>query len=221
MRPTVSGLGDPLSAFHVAESAGVASRLDLACMNAALAGAGSLTHGARLFVNASPMTLLDGTVDPSELERQLLSSGSTPESVVIELTEHAEVDDLATLGDITGALRGVGFGLALDDAGAGNNSLERIARLRPDYVKIDRSLVSGCDRDQALRQLVEVLASFGRMLGARVVAEGVETLGELHAVSAAGADLAQGYVIARPSWGCPPVAPAATAAITGSSGAAG
>lgn len=217
MRPMLAGFDDPLAAFRAAEGAGLASQLDRACVQSAIDCLPEVPTGARLFVNASPTTLLDGTLTATGLADEIRARGGPPESVVIELTEHAEVSDLGALADATTSLRRAGVGVALDDAGTGNNSLERISLLRPDYVKLDRSLVRGCDQSFHLLELVRILTTFCVALGATVIAEGIETVRELTAVKRAGAHMAQGFGIARPSQGYPRVDSATASTITRSS----
>ena len=71
----------------------------------------------------------------------------------------------------------------------------------PDVIKLDRSIVAGAATDSVLRSLVRSLSDFGHGLGASVVAEGIETLGEFEAAVEAGVDYAQGYLLGRPA--CP------------------
>ena len=92
--------------------------------------------------------------------------------------------------------RGVRF--AVDDVGAGYSGLGQLATLRPTYVKLDRGLVRGLDREPARVALVRALADYARGTGGMLVAEGVETVEELAHVRAAGAPLVQGFLLARP-----------------------
>jgi EAL domain-containing protein (putative c-di-GMP-specific phosphodiesterase class I) len=103
------------------------------------------------------------------------------------------------------ALRRVGFGFAIDDAGAGYASFALIAALRPTVIKIDREIVAGIARDDAKQALVEAFVAFGRRIGARLLAEGIERRADLAMVTALGVDLGQGYLLGRP--GPEPAAP--------------
>jgi len=97
------------------------------------------------------------------------------------------------------ALRRFGFGFAIDDAGAGYASFALIAALRPSVIKIDRQIVHGIRADDAKQALVEAFVSFGRRIGARLVAEGIETRRELATLTALGVELGQGFLLGRPS----------------------
>jgi EAL domain-containing protein (putative c-di-GMP-specific phosphodiesterase class I) len=120
------------------------------------------------------------------------------ERVVVELTEHLRVDDYAGLGEAVARLRRYGARLSVDDAGAGYASFSHVLELRPDMVKLDRSLVRRIDRDGLRRDLAASLVGFAHRAGALVVAEGLETAAELATVEALGVEYGQGYYLARP-----------------------
>lgn len=117
----------------------------------------------------------------------------------MEVTEHAPVSDYAALEQVLAPYRAAGLRLAVDDAGAGYASLTHVLAVRPDLVKVDMALVRGADTDVARRTLLRALVELGHSTGAQLVAEGVETAGELRAVADCGVHLVQGYYLARPS----------------------
>ena len=97
------------------------------------------------------------------------------------------------------ALRRIGFGFAVDDAGAGYASFALIAALRPTVIKIDRDVVHGISRNDAKQALVEAFVSFGRRIGAHLLAEGIERRADLAALTELGVELGQGYLLGRPA----------------------
>jgi len=119
--------------------------------------------------------------------------------IVVELTEHAEVVDYPTLLGVLGPLRADGLRIAVDDTGAGFASLRHVLALGADIIKLDRSLISGLEHDPVRHALVGALTRFAAETGSRVVAEGVETEGELMAVQALGVQCVQGYLLGRPA----------------------
>jgi EAL domain-containing protein (putative c-di-GMP-specific phosphodiesterase class I) len=119
--------------------------------------------------------------------------------LVLEITEHAEVDSYATLGEALRPLRDGGLRLAIDDAGAGYASLRHVIELQPDVIKIDRSLVHGLAEDRARRRIVSNFVLLARDLQATVIAEGVEVSADLAAIRDLGVDAAQGNLVARPT----------------------
>lgn len=124
--------------------------------------------------------------------------------VVLEITERASIDNLETLGPRVGELRAAGYRIAIDDLGAGYAGLTAFAVLEPDIVKLDMTLVRGADGSRPKRRIIGSVADACRDLGMLVVAEGVETRGELGAVLDAGCDLVQGYLLGKPAPSFPP-----------------
>jgi len=88
--------------------------------------------------------------------------------------------------------------VAIDDAGAGYESLARIEQLRPAFMKLHRDAVSGIEMDAARQTFVKTLVAFADAHGCKIIAEGVETEAEQQALQAAGVPLAQGYFVGRP-----------------------
>ena len=88
--------------------------------------------------------------------------------------------------------------LSVDDAGAGFSGLSHILKLSPDFIKLDRELIKGVDTDPVRRALTASLVGFAAGTKAKIIAEGIETADELHAVRALGVDYVQGYYLGRP-----------------------
>jgi EAL domain-containing protein (putative c-di-GMP-specific phosphodiesterase class I) len=118
--------------------------------------------------------------------------------VLLELSEHDQVEDYAALNAALEPFRARGMRLAIDDVGAGFSSLRHIVVTAPDVIKIDRSIVTGLNSDPVLTKLVESLVEFGHGCRVRVVAEGVETAGEAAALRTLGVDYGQGWHHGRP-----------------------
>lgn len=158
-------------------------------------------------MNVEPASLLDPTV------RGALTESGPLGGVVVEITEHRAVP-LVDLEPVLDRLRGDGALIAVDDAGAGYSGLSQILGLRPSILKLDRSLVSGIDTDEAKAAMVEMLGVFAGRIDAWVLAEGIETQAELDRVVEIGVPLAQGYHLARPAppWTSLPTGTAASLA---------
>jgi EAL domain-containing protein (putative c-di-GMP-specific phosphodiesterase class I) len=125
--------------------------------------------------------------------------------VALEITE---TTPLFAIGDLRGRLaelKRLGFHLALHDLGAASPALSTFARIHPEIVKLDRSLVRGIDRDAAKQKHLRSLINLCGDLGIHVVAQGVETVAERAALVAVGCDLQQGYLFAHPGPAFPPV----------------
>ena len=176
--------------LEIAAAFDLRRQLELACLRAA-ADLGAPPEGRTLFVNAGPSTL----AHPEALElRDSLSA-----RLVVEVTEQEAVDDYEFLRRCLGKWLAKGVRLAVDDAGAGYSSLRHVVELSPDYLKLDRELVRGIDEDPTRQALMRAVVAFAREVGTSVIAEGVETQGELGALRDAHVHLVQGYLLARPA----------------------
>jgi EAL domain-containing protein (putative c-di-GMP-specific phosphodiesterase class I) len=154
----------------------------------------SLNDRARLFINLHPQEL----EDPKGLGRRLKRLSHAADRVVLEITERSRMLDVRKWRESTQMALDAGFALAVDDLGAGYSSLAVLAELKPQFFKIDMSIIRGCDTDEHKRRLVEMLCLFAAATGARVIAEGIETEGERATAARAGIHLLQGYLTGKP-----------------------
>jgi len=180
--------------FAEAHEAGIGVALEKRVVQDALLLLAHLPPDVRLSVNASPALILDPGF--AEIMHGL---GADRERVTIEITEHAAV---ARYEDIRAALlpdRECGLRLAVDDTGAGYASFAHVLLLRPDVIKLDRSLLVDIAHDGARRAFVTAIVLLALELDAEVTAEGVETGVELDVLRSLGVDTVQGYLLARPS----------------------
>ncbi len=168
---------------------GVRDEFELACIEA-IAACGPPPDDALLFVNMSASLLAHPAA--RELRDRL------PSRLVVELTEREAVEDYEVLRERIAVWQGTGVHLAIDDTGSGWSTLRHVVQLHPDFIKLDRSLISGLDRDRNCRALVSALAAFARESGATVIAEGVERAEEMEGLRDADVDLAQGWLFSRP-----------------------
>jgi PAS domain S-box-containing protein len=194
----------PDQIFAEAHRCGLALELEAATLGAIFDAAAALPEPAWLNINVSPELVLAG-------EPLVPILAGSARQVVLELTEHIAISDYPALRAALARL-GPSIRLAVDDAGAGFASLRHILELRPDYVKLDRAIVSRVDRDPARQALVAGLVDFAARTGAILVAEGVETEAEVRAVHRLGVPLAQGYRLGRPALAARVVGPLITTA---------
>lgn len=174
--------------FAEATSIGMGVELELIAVRRAITQLQEIS--GYLSINFSPRTLLD----PRCLE---LLADVPLERIVLELSEHYPVEDYGLITEVLNPLRAKGLRLAIDDVGAGFSSLRHIVLTSPDMIKLDRSIVDGIATDPLLQKLVNALVDFGHGSGARVVAEGVETMDDAIVLRSAGVDYAQGWYFAR------------------------
>lgn len=178
--------------FAEAWEVGLGIDLEMAALEAAVARVDDVPGDAYLSVNVSAGTLCSGA--PLSLARQLQG-----DRLVVEITEHAAIDEYEPVREAVAHLREAGVRLAVDDVGAGYAGLSQILRLAPDVVKLDMYLSRNIDEDVARQALVASTATFGLRVGTEVVAEGVESRGEAQALEQAGVGYAQGYFFGRPA----------------------
>lgn len=173
-----------------AERSGLREELEVACWDA-VASAGVPPDGRLLWVNLSPEAL----GHPGLLE----VAGRLTRRLVIELTEQDAVLNHTLLRERLRPWLARGALVAVDDAGAGFTSLEYVADIRPDFLKLSRGMVSGVDADPSRAAVLRATSAFAREVGARIVAEGVERVEELEALRAMEIDYGQGWLFGRPS----------------------
>jgi EAL domain-containing protein (putative c-di-GMP-specific phosphodiesterase class I) len=177
--------------FRDAAEVGMANVLETAAASAALTGLADLPSRAYLAINMSPATILD------PMFVGLFADGPV-DRVVLEVTEHAQVEDYDLLAEALRPFRDRGLRLAVDDAGSGYAGLRHILRLAPDIVKLDTELTRGIEQDRARRALAEALITFAEAMNLVIVAEGIETSDELQALRALGVACGQGFHLGRP-----------------------
>lgn len=158
----------------------------------ALRRAGELlsTVDGYVAMNVSPSTVLTPACTD-------LLAGLPLDRILLELSEHNQVEDYDRLGDVLAPLRARGMRLAVDDVGAGFSSLRHIVVTAPDVIKLDRSIVTGLGADPVLTVLVRSLVDLARACAATVVAEGVETEADADALRGLDVDLGQGWYFDR------------------------
>lgn len=174
--------------FAEAHSVGLGDQLELMALENAAALLGVDGYVA---LNVSPATLT--TARCAELLGRLPA-----DRILIELSEHDQVEDYEALAAALAAPRAAGMRLAIDDVGAGYSSLRHIMLTAPDVIKLDRSMVTGLAEDRVRRALVSSLVEFARSSDVTVVAEGIETAEDAAACLELGVDLGQGWFYGRP-----------------------
>jgi len=92
----------------------------------------------------------------------------------------------------------MGFNIAIDDCGSGYATLEAVAELRPDYLKVGHSLFNGVERDPIRRKIVDLVARCAESIGASTIAEAIETEAQLRVTRELNIDKGQGYLFAPP-----------------------
>jgi EAL domain-containing protein (putative c-di-GMP-specific phosphodiesterase class I) len=153
--------------------------------------------GCTVAVNISPLVLATADL-PEEIEAMLLQHGLSPGALIAEVTESTFIaDPLLAMESLT-RLRIKGIGLSMDDFGTGYSSLLTLLRLPFTELKIDRSFISACDRDDEAWKIIRTTVTLARELDLAVVAEGVETETVMSRLRAIGCHIGQGWQFGRP-----------------------
>jgi EAL domain-containing protein (putative c-di-GMP-specific phosphodiesterase class I) len=191
----------PLRIFQWAAAENRSLEVDRLCRARALEGfapLASLRHPPLLFLNFEAAVIHESTEGSETLARAVEAKGLSPGDVVIEINE-SEVDDAEELLRFVESHRNQGFLIALDDLGAGFSNLQRLATLKPEIVKVDRSIIAELDSRAGQKELFRSLVVLGRGLGALVLAEGVENEQEVAVCADLGTDLIQGFFFGVPA----------------------
>ena len=173
-------------------------QLDLLCVGAvfeALAENPITDH--LLFINLHPMTL-DSPEFWRKIQPWLWNLSIPPHRMVIEITESYAGHEMDKLEDFARRIRALEFRLAVDDLGSGVASLAHMARLAPDFIKVDRSLVQKVHRRPYQAALLNALSVFAERMNVGYIAEGIETAEELQAVIDADVPWGQGFIFGEP-----------------------
>ena len=199
VRPIGSEFRDVSSMFQAAEAADRSVELDLACLEAVAGGAAGMAQDVYLSVNLSPPTLEARMFRPGDVVTILTRNGICPSRTVVEVTERERVQDFEQLRRNLEGCRELGMRIAIDDVGAGYAGLRLLSEIRFDIVKLDLSVVQGGVHRTTSLAVIRALQDLVRQSHSTLVAEGIETGGQLELVRRLGIQAGQGYLLSRPA----------------------
>ncbi len=188
----------PFELFEQAEAKNLTAELDRHLLQIHLDNFAASSQPVWLFLNINPGTCIHPEASLEKLALQCQSSGIDPEKVVLELVETASDNPAALLEFILKA-KAHGFQIAIDDFGMGDSNFERLWRINPLIVKLDRSLLVNAENHSRARMLLESLVKMIRESGSLVLLEGIENSTQAHIALQTEADLLQGFLFARPT----------------------
>jgi EAL domain-containing protein (putative c-di-GMP-specific phosphodiesterase class I) len=199
--PRVSGLETADALFGAAERHHLIIELDRLCRRRALLSSGRIPSTAKIFVNTLPATIRDPEFRGRALIDFLDKAQVSPDRIVLEITEKLVIENYHLFREAMAYFTDLGMSFAVDDVGAGYSGLESIARLKPQFLKIDTGLVRDVHSSLVNREMVKAIIAMGEGIGSTVIAEGIQTDDEANALHAMGIDWGQGYLLARPDAG--------------------
>ncbi|MEZ0328597.1 MAG: EAL domain-containing protein [Dissulfuribacterales bacterium] len=185
--------------FESAKKTEMLFNLDRQCRLISLTNAKRKGITKNLFINFMPTAIYN----PEFCLRDTLKTAKELDydfnKIIFEVVETEHVENIEHLKTIFDYYLEIGFRVALDDVGAGYSSLNMLAVLKPNFIKIDMELIRNIHNDSAKRAIVSSLCSISKEIGVITLAEGIETLEEFNVIKELGVELAQGYLLGKPS----------------------
>ena len=203
VRATNPASGKPISPNYLFDAASrhkQSLQLDRLCRESAISGFATLAGfdpDLILFINVDVSSLSRSAAESNALIRLTEEYGIPAERVAIEIIE-SKISDASALQRFIANHRKRGFLIALDDMGAGHSNLERIPSIKPDIIKLDRSLIHNIDQEYHKQELFDFFIKLAHRIGVFVIVEGIETEAEALSCLERGADLVQGFYFAYP-----------------------
>lgn len=189
---------DPAALFAAAAAGGRLLTLDLACIDAIVAGAQALPADQFLSLNISPPTMEAPEFSAALLASILARHAFAPDRIIIELTEQQSLRNPARVRQRIDACRQAGIRFAADDIGAGNAGLRLLAEISFDVLKVDLGLVQRSESEAPSNAVLGSVVELAKRMGALVIAEGIEHPSQLPPLSALGIAAGQGFHLGRP-----------------------
>lgn len=187
----------PVEMFLAAKGL-LSAMLDAAARDSAIRTAAQYGVEGNLFINVLPTSVSVAQSAFADTLDLVEAAGIEPARVVFEIVESEEVEDIAHLGHMIDFCRSAGYRIALDDFGSGFNNLTMLIGLEPDYIKLDKSLISRISDESPIWNLTANMIDAARQSGVLVIAEGVEDEKTARLLRSLGADFLQGYHFGRP-----------------------
>ena len=196
--PRGTAMESPLMLFGVADKTNLSFELDRLCRRKALQNIRNLCPDQKLFINTFPNTMHDPEFRGEELNHLLSSSKLAGSNIVFEVTERVAIENYALFQKEHQYFSARGFGLAVDDIGSGYGSLEAIANLRPEFVKVDLCIIRNIHEHTVKQELLKGITDIARKINAKILVEGIEKREELEVVRSFDVDFGQGFYLGRP-----------------------
>jgi EAL domain-containing protein (putative c-di-GMP-specific phosphodiesterase class I) len=197
--PKNSPLETPRAMFAMSNRIGLSSDLDSICRDAALRASTDVVDPGKIFLNVLADNIDELGGKGSKLLALLHALSLDAADVVLEFSERAADEDPDAFISKLELLKEIGFQVALDDVGTGFASQAILESVRPDYLKLDVSLVRNINDHLIKQELLHSLIRIAERIGAAVIAEGVETEEEVATLLDAGTQYGQGYLFALPA----------------------
>lgn len=185
--------------FSMSEKYGMVWELEELCRKRALKNAINKPANTKLFLNVNPNVLLDKNFESGVTSKFIEKYMLQPDDIVFEITERTPIQSKNLYKKVLKHYTDQGYSVAIDDFGSAYAGLDRLCNIKPEFLKLDSSLVRNIEADEVKRILVKHMIQFCRETSIKVIAEGIETETEANLVKNLGADFVQGFFYAKPS----------------------
>lgn len=197
--PLDSQLHNPGLLFEAARIQNKTFQLELLCNIKALEKATDLLGDKLLFLNVDPLIFKSEPYKNKITKEVLQNRKLTPHSIIFELTEKSAIQDYENFKITTDNYLEKGYKVAIDDVGSGFSGLKMISETKPNYIKIDMSLIRNINEDSFKQSMLESFVKLADNTNMRIIAEGIETEDELTTLISLGVHACQGFFISKPS----------------------
>lgn len=201
--PKDSELFSPLKLFELAEQQNMLYPLENLVREMSIRKFKSFGLQSKLFLNLTPKIVNEPGFAKGQTRRLIRHLGLRPDQIVFEITERHSITDFTAFQKALEHYRNQGFLVAVDDAGAGYSSLQAIAELQPDFIKLDMSLIRSIETNATKKALLETFVTLSEKIKSALIAEGIETEQEFKVIRQLGVGFGQGYYLSKPMSGPP------------------
>ncbi|PJI09378.1 MULTISPECIES: EAL domain-containing protein [Clostridium] len=196
--PLNSPLHSPDKLFAAAKKYNRTWELELACRVTALKSSKNIIPGKLLFLNVDPEIIKDEKFQKGLTREYLSKYNISPKNIIFEITERTAISDYKSFSKTLEHYTGQGYKIAIDDTGSGYSGLETISKTKPHYIKLDIELIRNIDKDKFKQSLIKYFVEFAKSTNLKLIAEGIETEGELKILIDLGVYAGQGFFISKP-----------------------
>lgn len=192
-------LEKPDALFPAAEQFNKVWELEFLCRSKAFARANALPKDKMLFINVDPKIINDPRFQKGVTLDMLAHYKIDASNIIFEITEKNSIEDYKSFRKVLDNYTSQGYKIAIDDMGSGYSGLKLLAETRPQFIKIDMDLVRNIDKDPLKQALLKAFNEFSVVANMKMIAEGIETIDELHTLINIGIPYGQGYLLQKPA----------------------
>lgn len=197
--PVDSKYINPEILFEEAKTHDLLWDLEILCRSNAIKTFSSHNSDKLLFVNVDPAVLKDEHFIKGFTKEILTEHNISPLSLIFEITEKTSIDNYKNFNEVIDYYKSQGYKIAIDDVGTGYSGLTTIANTRPNYIKMDMSLITNVTRDNFKKAIIKSFVEFANTTNTKIIAEGIEDVNDLYTLIEIGVHYGQGYLINRPN----------------------